>query len=158
MRFYTRFKFENSFSVFQSFWASSLAWLEHPADNREVAGSNPAWPTFFSQGKKQIDSAVSYPKKVDEGIAHQVEIEIKYEGYIQRQLRDVEKFKHQEKIKIPPELDYAKVYGLSNELREKLASVKPVSLGQASRIPGITPAAISIIMIYLKKHEEDRGF
>lgn len=109
-------------------------------------------------GYQDIVALDGHPKKVDEGIAHQVEIEIKYEGYIQRQLRDVEKFKHQEKIKIPPELDYAKVYGLSNELREKLASVKPVSLGQASRIPGITPAAISIIMIYLKKHEAGRGF
>jgi tRNA uridine 5-carboxymethylaminomethyl modification enzyme len=98
-----------------------------------------------------------HPKKVDEGIAYQVEIEIKYEGYIQRQLRDVEKFKNQEKVKIPAELDYAKVHGLSNELREKLASIKPVSLGQASRIPGITPAAVSIIMIYLKRHEAGQG-
>ncbi len=90
-------------------------------------------------------------KQIDERIAHQVEIEIKYEGYIQRQLKDVERFKNNEKIKIPPEFDYTKVHGLSNELREKLSHIKPISLGQASRIPGITPAAISIIMIYLKK-------
>ena len=90
-------------------------------------------------------------KKIDEGIAHHVEIEIKYEGYIQRQLKEVEKFKSLEKIKIPPEFDYTGVHGLSNELREKLSYIKPISLGQASRIPGITPAAISIIMIYLKK-------
>jgi tRNA uridine 5-carboxymethylaminomethyl modification enzyme len=108
-------------------------------------------------GYHDIVALDGHPKKVDEGIAHQVEIEIKYEGYVQRQLRDVEKFKNQEKIKIPPELDYAKVHGLSNELREKLTSVKPVSLGQASRIPGITPAAISIIMIYLKRHEAGQG-
>ena len=56
-----------------------------------------------------------------------------------------------EKIKVPPEFDFTAVYGLSNELREKLLLIKPISLGQASRIPGITPAAISIIMIYLKK-------
>jgi tRNA uridine 5-carboxymethylaminomethyl modification enzyme len=109
-------------------------------------------------GYHDIVALDGHPKKVDEGIAHQVEIEIKYEGYIQRQLRDAEKFKNQEKIKIPPELDYARVHGLSNELREKLASVKPVSLGQASRIPGITPAAISIIMIYLKRYEAGQGF
>ena len=90
-------------------------------------------------------------KKIDESIAHKVEIEIKYEGYIQRQLREVEKFKNLEKIKIPPGFDYTKVHGLSNELREKLLLISPISLGQASRIPGITPAAISIIMIYLKK-------
>ncbi len=90
-------------------------------------------------------------KQIDERIAHQVEIEIKYEGYIQRQLKDVERFKNNEKIKIPPEFDYTRVHGLSNELREKLSHIKPISLGQASRIAGITPAAISIIMIYLKK-------
>jgi tRNA uridine 5-carboxymethylaminomethyl modification enzyme len=90
-------------------------------------------------------------KKIDTSIAQKVEIEIKYEGYIQRQLKEVEKFKNLEKIKIPHEFDYAKVHGLSNELREKLLLIKPISLGQASRIPGITPAAISIIMIYLKK-------
>ena len=90
-------------------------------------------------------------KEIDEGIAHQAEIEIKYEGYIQRQLKDVERFKNNEKIRIPPGFDYTKVHGLSNELREKLSSIRPISLGQASRISGITPAAISIIMIYLKK-------
>jgi tRNA uridine 5-carboxymethylaminomethyl modification enzyme len=103
---------------------------------------------------------VSYPditaldgqhKEIDEGIAHQVEIEIKYEGYIQRQLKDVERFKNNEKIRIPPGFDYTNAHGLSNELREKLSAIRPISLGQASRISGITPAAISILMIYLKK-------
>lgn len=103
---------------------------------------------------------VSYPditaldgqhKEIDEGIAHQVEIEIKYEGYIQRQLKDVARFKNNEKIRIPPGFDYTNAHGLSNELREKLSAIRPISLGQASRISGITPAAISIIMIYLKK-------
>ena len=92
-----------------------------------------------------------HAKKIDESIAQKVEIEIKYEGYIQRQLNEVEKFKNLEKIKIPHEFDYTKVHGLSNELKEKLLRIKPISLGQASRIPGITPAAISILMIYLKK-------
>ena len=90
-------------------------------------------------------------KDIDEEIARKVEIEIKYEGYIERQLKEVEKFKDIEKIKIPPDFDYINIHGLSNELKEKLSCVKPVSLGQASRIPGITPAAISVIMIYLKK-------
>ena len=90
-------------------------------------------------------------KEIDEGIAHQAEIEIKYEGYIQRQLKDVERFKNNEKIRIPPGFDYTNAHGLSNELREKLSAIRPISLGQASRISGITPAAISIIMIYLKK-------
>jgi tRNA uridine 5-carboxymethylaminomethyl modification enzyme len=100
---------------------------------------------------KDIATLDGQPKEIDEGIAHQVEIEIKYEGYIQRQLRDVERFKNNERIRIPPGFDYTKVHGLSNELREKLSSIRPISLGQASRIPGITPAAITVIMIYLKK-------
>ena len=100
---------------------------------------------------QDISTLDGHHKKIDERIARHVEIEIKYEGYIQRQLREVEKFKSLEKIKIPPEFDYTGVHGLSNELREKLSTIKPISLGQASRIPGITPAAISILMIYLKK-------
>jgi tRNA uridine 5-carboxymethylaminomethyl modification enzyme len=89
--------------------------------------------------------------RIDENISRKVEIELKYEGYIQRQLKEVEKFRNLEKVKIPHDFDYTKVHGLSNELKEKLLLVNPISLGQASRIAGITPAAISIIMIYLKK-------
>jgi len=100
---------------------------------------------------QDISTLDGHHKKKDERIARHVEIEVKYEGYIQRQLREVEKFKSLEKIKVPPEFDYTRVHGLSNELREKLSTIRPISLGQASRIPGITPAAISIIMIYLKK-------
>ncbi len=100
---------------------------------------------------KNLEAIDASHKKIDENIARKVEIEIKYEGYIQRQLKEVDKFKNLEKIKIPAEFDYTKVHGLSNELREKLLLIKPISLGQASRIPGITPAAISVMMIYLKK-------
>lgn len=102
-------------------------------------------------GYENIEALDGNHKRLSESITSQVEIEIKYEGYIQRQLREIEKFKHLEKIKIPLEFDYTSIHGLSNELREKLSTIKPVSLGQASRIPGITPAAISILMIYLKK-------
>jgi tRNA uridine 5-carboxymethylaminomethyl modification enzyme len=83
-------------------------------------------------------------------VAKQVEIEIKYEGYIDRQLREIEKFNHLEKIRIPDLFDYRSVHGLSNELKEKLSTIQPVSLGQASRMDGMTPAAISILMIALK--------
>jgi len=102
-------------------------------------------------GYENIEALDGNHKRLSESITRQVEIRIKYEGYIQRQLREIEKFKHLEKIKIPPEFDYTSIHGLSNELREKLSTIKPISLGQASRIPGITPAAISILMIYLKK-------
>jgi len=83
-------------------------------------------------------------------VSRQVEIEIKYEGYIQRQLKEIKKFKDLEKIKIPQDFNFTIVHGLSNELKEKLSAVKPSSLGQASRIDGITPAAISVLMIAIK--------
>ena len=83
-------------------------------------------------------------------VTRQVEIEIKYEGYIQRQLQEIERFRHLEQVKLPENLDYASVHGLSSELKEKLTAVRPASLGQASRIEGITPAAISVLMVYLR--------
>jgi tRNA uridine 5-carboxymethylaminomethyl modification enzyme len=82
--------------------------------------------------------------------ARQVEIEIKYEGYIQKQSREIEKFRHLEKIRIPDDFDFKAVHGLSNELKGKLAAVRPTSLGQTARIDGITPAAISVLMVALK--------
>jgi tRNA uridine 5-carboxymethylaminomethyl modification enzyme len=83
-------------------------------------------------------------------VTRQVEIEIKYEGYIRRQLQEIEKFKHLELIKLPDELDYKTVHGLSSEIRDKLAAIRPTSLGQASRIEGMTPAAISVLMVHLR--------
>jgi tRNA uridine 5-carboxymethylaminomethyl modification enzyme len=102
-------------------------------------------------GYEDIQALDASHKGLSERITREVEIEIKYEGYIQRQLREIEKFKHLEKIKIPPEFDYRGIHGLSNELKEKLSTIKPISLGQASRIAGITPAAISVLMICLRK-------
>lgn len=85
-------------------------------------------------------------------VQQQVEVQCKYEGYIKRQIEDVEKFQRLESQRIPDEFDYAAVHGLSNELRDKLQEIRPMSLGQASRIAGITPAAISILAIWLKKN------
>jgi len=86
-------------------------------------------------------------------IANQVEMEVKYEGYIKRQLEQIEKFKKLESIKIPEEFYYEDIPGLSREIVQKLTSVSPDSLGQATRISGITPAAISVLMVYIKKIE-----
>jgi len=80
-----------------------------------------------------------------------IEIEVKYSGFIERQLKDVEKFKHLEKIKVPEGIDYMLLSGLSREIKEKLHKFKPINLGQASRISGVTPAAISMLMVYFKK-------
>ena len=94
------------------------------------------------------------PEPIDPQVARQVEIELKYEGYIQRQLSEVERFKHLEQIRLPEDFDFRQVHGLSNELREKLSTVRPASLGQASRVSGITPAAISVIMVALRASEK----
>lgn len=90
-----------------------------------------------------------------EEITKQVEIEIKYEGYIKRQAVLVEQMEKLEKIKIPSSLDFSVIGGLSREVKEKLDEIQPLTLGQASRISGITPAAISILMIYIKKSSKD---
>lgn len=87
---------------------------------------------------------------IDERVTRQVEIEIKYEGYIQRQMKEIERLKHLEQIKLPDDFDYQQVNGLSNELKEKLTMIRPASLGQASRISGVTPAAISVLMVALR--------
>jgi len=94
----------------------------------------------------------AYTIGIPDEVIKQVEIEIKYEGFIQRQLRDVEKFKKIENIRVPEDFDFSKVSGLSNEVKEKLSHYRPHSLGQASRISGITPVAISILMVYLHGH------
>ena len=84
-------------------------------------------------------------------ISAQVEIETKYQGYIRRQQEDVEKFKKWEKMLLPPSLDYNQVPGLSREVVEKLSRVRPESLGRASRVSGVTPAAVTAIRVYLQK-------
>jgi tRNA uridine 5-carboxymethylaminomethyl modification enzyme len=81
----------------------------------------------------------------------QVAIQIKYAGYIDRQLKDVKKFFDLEKIKIPETFQYKGLSGLSREIQDKLSAIKPVTLGQASRVSGVTPAAIMLLMIHLKK-------
>ncbi|MEE8586257.1 MAG: tRNA uridine-5-carboxymethylaminomethyl(34) synthesis enzyme MnmG [Acidobacteriota bacterium] len=85
-----------------------------------------------------------------------VETQIKYQGYIDQQGRDVKRLRSLEEKRIPDGLDYSRIEGLSNEMRERFGSVRPVSLGQASRIPGVTPAAVSILNIHLKLRERGR--
>lgn len=89
-------------------------------------------------------------------INDQVEIQIKYQGYIDRQEQDIQKLKRQEDTPLPEDFDYGQMQGLSNELKQKLLSVKPDNIARASRIPGMTPAAISLLLIYLKKYQAIR--
>jgi tRNA uridine 5-carboxymethylaminomethyl modification enzyme len=88
---------------------------------------------------------------IDEKVCEEVETRIKYEGYISRQEKQVEKLKHMENVRLPEGINYKTVYGLTKEVSEKLSKVRPISLGHASRISGITPAALMAIQIHLKK-------
>jgi len=101
-----------------------------------------------------VNALAKSPVTISAKVAQQVEIEIKYEGYIKRQLSEIEKFKSLEKVRISEDFNYLEVHGLSNELKEKLSAVKPTSLGQASRIDGITPAALSVLMVALRAAEK----
>lgn len=95
-------------------------------------------------------------ESLPEDVIEQVEIEIKYEGYIERQLRQVEQYKKMEKKRIPADLDYNDVSSLRLEARQKLIAYKPVSVGQASRISGVSPADISVLLIYLEHYNSVR--
>ncbi|MGD9175972.1 MAG: tRNA uridine-5-carboxymethylaminomethyl(34) synthesis enzyme MnmG, partial [Desulfobacterales bacterium] len=90
-------------------------------------------------GYDAVATLAAGPAPVSREVAEQVEIEIKYEGYIQKQLAEIEKFKNLEQFKIPENFDFFSVHGLSNELKEKLSGTRPTTLGQVSRIDGITP-------------------
>ncbi len=91
--------------------------------------------------------------QVPSTVGLQAEVEIKYQGYVQRQFEGVERFRKMEQVRLPEDLDYSEISGLSREVREKLIRVRPRSLGQASRISGITPAALSLLSVYLKKRK-----
>jgi tRNA uridine 5-carboxymethylaminomethyl modification enzyme len=102
---------------------------------------------------------VSYPhiqalggSEVSEAVGEQIEIMARYAGYIDRQAEEIERFKRHEETRLPEAFDYDTVSGLSNEVRAKLKQVRPETLAQAARIPGVTPAAVSLLLIWLKKN------
>jgi tRNA uridine 5-carboxymethylaminomethyl modification enzyme len=96
------------------------------------------------------------PGVADPGVAGQVEVQVKYAGYLDRQSNEIERKRQKESLAIPEGIDYDCVGGLSAEAREKLKAVGPDSIGEASRIPGMTPAAVSLLLIHLKKHSGGR--
>ena len=87
----------------------------------------------------------------DPRVAQQIEIDAKYSGYIDRQLDEIERLRAYEETAIPEDLDFNQVQGLSNEVKQKLTETRPATLARASRVPGVTPAAVSLLLIYLKK-------
>jgi tRNA uridine 5-carboxymethylaminomethyl modification enzyme len=124
---------------------SALELLRRPGvgygDVIELAGA-PAW--------EPVD------ERVPAQVALQMEVMAKYEGYIERQNQEVARQSRSESIRVPVDLDYGQVPGLSTEVRQRLGQVQPATLGQAARIPGVTPAAISILLVYLKKYTASR--
>jgi len=94
--------------------------------------------------------------ELDRETAEQIEIQIKYEGYIKKQLQHAEQFKKLENKKIPDNMDYLAIKGLSLEARQKLNNMKPANLGQASRISGVSPADVSVLMVYLEQTRRER--
>jgi tRNA uridine 5-carboxymethylaminomethyl modification enzyme len=90
-------------------------------------------------------------KNLPKEILERVEIQVKYDGYIRRQMEEIERFKKLEELRFPKDFEFRSVIGLSREVMEKLDRIRPLSFGQASRISGITPAAISILMVNVKK-------
>ena len=97
-------------------------------------------------------SALTPELKIDAKVSEQVEVDAKYAGYISRQQDDIDRMRRHENTTIPETFDYSRVSGLSNEIKQKLGEAKPETLARASRIPGVTPAAISLLLITLKKN------
>ena len=93
--------------------------------------------------------------RLPENVIEQVEIQVKYQGYIDRQNEEIDSRRDIETLKLPDDIDYSKVKGLSAEVQQKLNQHKPETVGQASRISGITPAAVALLMVHLKRGFKD---
>jgi tRNA uridine 5-carboxymethylaminomethyl modification enzyme len=101
-----------------------------------------------------IETLSPSPFELNEEMKEQVEIQIKYEGYIEKQLIHVERLSKMEKKKLPEDLPYADIHGLANEAKQRLSQIRPISIGQASRISGVTPADISILLVYMENYNK----
>ena len=92
-------------------------------------------------------------ERLCEQVKLQVEVQAKYSGYLKRQSDEIDRTRRHEELRLPADIDYALVGGLSNEARQRLGDVRPETLGQAARIPGLTPAAVSLLLVHLKRRE-----
>lgn len=101
-------------------------------------------------------SLAALDSRLPEAVRLQVEVRAKYAGYIDRQTEEIERTRRHESLNLPADLDYDQVTGLSNEVKQRLSESRPDTLGQASRLPGVTPAAVSVLLIHLKKSERIR--
>jgi len=101
---------------------------------------------------QHIHEIAPAPEPVPDDVAEQVEIQIKYDGYIRKSLQQVERMKKVEERRIPADIDYHQISGMSKEAREKMSKIRPLNIGQASRISGVNPADISVLMVYLEQY------
>ena len=90
-------------------------------------------------------------------IREEVEIQVKYKGYIERQLKQVEQFQKEEARALPSDIDYNAITGLRLEARQKLSEIKPLNIGQASRVSGVSPADVAVLMVYLELRKKEEG-
>ena len=138
-------------------WAQRV--LGGPAPAREVSAFELLRrPEVHYQALIELDGALSMPPQADDRLAPQVqrdlEVQASYSGYIERAAEEIERSRRQEHTALPDDLDYGSLAGLSNEVRQQLAAVRPATLGQAARVPGVTPAAVSILLVHLRRHRE----
>jgi tRNA uridine 5-carboxymethylaminomethyl modification enzyme len=113
----------------------------------EIAGP-PAWLT---RGADDANAVARPDDRLPAQVRTQVEVHARYAGYIERAHEEIARARRNEETALPPDLDYARLSGLSHEVRQRLTEVRPATLGQAARVPGVTPAAVSILLVHLKK-------
>ena len=109
-----------------------------------------AWLTSLEKVGPRMAAAGEYPELAEQ-IDAQVEIEVRYAGYVKPQQDEIERSRGSDELPLPDDLDYGLIHGLSHEIRQKLARQRPATVGQASRIPGVTPVAVSLLLVHLKK-------
>ena len=138
------------------------SWIQ--ADSREAEAFNQLFDKPMTREYSLMDllkrpnisyadiQAIAGSPVEDQSVVEQVEIQTKYEGYIARQKEEIERLRRYENTLIPDNLDYQVIDGLSNEVKQKLMDSRPQTLGRASRVPGVTPAAVSLLLVYMKKH------
>ncbi len=117
---------------------------------------NYAWLTGLAKVGARTSGADEYPE-LSAQIEEQVEIEARYSGYVRRQQDEIERSRHTDDVILPDELDYAAIHGLSHEIRQKLSRQRPATIGQASRIPGVTPVAVSLLLVHLQKRRRRKA-
>jgi tRNA uridine 5-carboxymethylaminomethyl modification enzyme len=135
--------------------ASALELLRRPEVSYEalleVAGT-PEWlPAAGVAGAPVVPAALSVDARLPVQIRAQVEVRARYAGYLERQRAEIERVASHEATALPADLDYRELAGLSHEVRQRLTEARPATVGQAGRLPGVTPAAVSILLVHLKK-------